>query len=156
MAEGEGPTDRLIAIGFVADAKQPTTPTLAVPSADGEYATAGSTTVLAATTARQIAPLLQPTGETVERRFVWGSSDPVVVNAIYPLVVEVEADAAVDAGVLRHGARLLRAGPRAGPEARRGQVKRSRGVQGRRAARRVIVHRAGIMPHFRVPSDQHR
>ncbi len=84
---------------------------LAMPSEGDELETAGSTTVLRSAMTLTFAPLLQLTGETFKRRFVWGTSDPVLVQLIRPLVVEVSAGAAVDAGVLRHGARLLRARP---------------------------------------------
>jgi hypothetical protein len=67
--------------------------------------------VLTKAMALTVAPLLQLTGETFERRFVWGGANPVLVHKIRPLVVEVSADAAVQNGVLRHGARLLRARP---------------------------------------------
>jgi ATP-dependent DNA ligase len=101
----------MIAIGVVGNPKQPTSLALAMPSNNEELPTAGSTTVLTKAMALTVAPLLELTGETFERRFVWGGSDPVVVHRIRPLVVEVSADAAVDNGVLRHGARLLRARP---------------------------------------------
>jgi ATP-dependent DNA ligase len=100
----------MVAIGIVGDPKQPTSLVLAMPGG-GELATAGSTTVLSKAVALTVAPLLELTGETFERRLAWGDSDPVLVQQIRPLVVEVSADAAVDAGVLRHGARLLRARP---------------------------------------------
>jgi ATP-dependent DNA ligase len=70
----------MIAIGIVGNPKQPTSLVLAMP-AIGELATAGSTTVLTKTAALTVAPLLELTGETFERRFVWGTSDPVLVPA---------------------------------------------------------------------------
>lgn len=70
--------------------------------------TAGSTTVLSRAITRTVAPLLQPTGETFTRSFVWGNAEPSTVTVIEPLVVEVDADASAEYGTLRHAARLLR------------------------------------------------
>ena len=61
--------------------------------------------------ARPILPLLRPTGATFERTFAWGSAAPTVVTVVEPFVVEVEADASAQTGVLRHSARLHRARP---------------------------------------------
>jgi hypothetical protein len=47
----------------------------------------------------------------LERTFAWGSAAPTVVTVIEPFVVEVEADASAQTGVLRHSARLHRARP---------------------------------------------
>jgi hypothetical protein len=46
-----------------------------------------------------------------ERTFAWGTHEPSTVIVLEPLVVEVEADASVETGVLRHAARLHRARP---------------------------------------------
>jgi hypothetical protein len=46
-----------------------------------------------------------------EQIFAWGTHEPNTVIAVEPLVVEVEADDSVEAGVLRHAARLHRARP---------------------------------------------
>jgi len=54
---------------------------------------------------------LRPTGGTFERAFAWGSAAPTVVTVIEPFIVEVEADASAQNGVLRHSARLHRARP---------------------------------------------
>ena len=67
--------------------------------------------MLSKAAAKPIVPLLRPTGATFERTFAWGSAVPTVVTAIEPFVVEVEADASVRTGVLRHSARLHRARP---------------------------------------------
>lgn len=107
-------TVEMVAIGFTGTTKVPTTLVLAFPGAvdeDGTPVTAGSTTVLNAATAKAVAPLLTPTGPTFERVFAWGARRPTTVHVVEPLVVEVSADAAASAGVLRHAARLLRARP---------------------------------------------
>ena len=78
---------------------------------DGQPVTAGSTTVLSKAAAKPIVPLLRPTGATLERTFAWGSAAPTVVTVIEPFVVEVEADASAQTGVMRHSARLHRARP---------------------------------------------
>lgn len=104
----------MLAIGFTGDAAAPTSLVLAFPGDvddDGAPVTAGSTTVLSKTVARSVAPLLHPTGETFERTFAWGSAAPTLVTVVTPFVVEVDADASADAGVLRHVARLHRTRP---------------------------------------------
>ena len=60
---------------------------------------------------KSIVRLLRPTGASFERAFAWGSSKPTTVTRIEPFVVEVEADASAQTGVLRHSARLHRARP---------------------------------------------
>lgn len=104
----------LIAIGFTGTVAAPSSLVLAFPGAvdeDGRPVTAGSTTVLSKAAARPIVPLLRPTAETFQRTFAWGSAAPTVVTVIEPFVVEVEADASAQIGVLRHSARLHRARP---------------------------------------------
>lgn len=104
----------MLAVGFTGTAAAPTALVLAFPGVvdeDGQPITAGSTTVLSRTAARPIVPLLRPTGATFERTFAWGSSAPTVVTVIEPFIVEVEADASAQTGVLRHSARLHRARP---------------------------------------------
>jgi ATP-dependent DNA ligase len=104
----------MVAVGYTGDPKAPTTLVLAFPGRvddDGQPVTAGSTTVLTRAIARTIAALLHPTGDSFERVFAWGGSQPTTVTVIEPLVVEVSADASADAGVLRHAARLIRARP---------------------------------------------
>ena len=101
----------MLAIGVVGSVSAPTSLVLAMPTLDEDPRAAGATTVLTKTAARAIAPLLELTGLTWTRRSSWGTTDTVEVQQIKPLVVEVSADAAVDAGVLRHGARLIRARP---------------------------------------------
>ncbi len=104
----------MIAIGFTGTASAPSSLGLAFPGAvdeDGRPVTAGSTTVLSKSAAKPIVPLLRPTGATFERTFAWGSASPSVVTMVEPFLVEVEADASVETGVLRHSARLHRARP---------------------------------------------
>ena len=108
----------LLAIGFTGTAARPTALVLAFPGSvddDGQPVTAGSTTVLSRAAAKAITPLLRPTGAAFERTFAWGSSTPTMVTVIEPFVVEVEADAPADSGVLRHSARLHRARPDVDP-----------------------------------------
>ena len=104
----------MIAIGFTGTASAPSSLVLAFPGAlddAGEPITAGSTTVLSKAVAKSVVPLLRPTGVTFERTFAWGTAEPTVVTVIEPFVVEVEADASAETGVLRHSARLHRARP---------------------------------------------
>jgi ATP-dependent DNA ligase len=104
----------MLAIGFTGTRDSPSSLVLAFPGAvddDGQPVTAGSTTVLSKTAAKPVVPLLRPTGATFERTFAWGSPSPTLVTAIEPIVVEVAADAAASAGVLRHSARLRRVRP---------------------------------------------
>ena len=101
-------------IGCTGTAAALSTLVLAFPcvvDADGELATAGSTTVLTKAAVRLVAPLLQPPGASFERTFAWGTQEPSTVIVVKPLVVEGEADASVEAGVLRRAARLHRARP---------------------------------------------
>lgn len=67
-------------------------------------------------TAKSVAPLLRPTGESVSRSFVWGAAEPSTVHLIAPVVVEVKADASVERGQLRHSARLQRLRPDLDPD----------------------------------------
>ena len=60
----------MIAIGHTGSASAPTTLVLAFPGTvdeDGAPVTAGSTTTLTRALAKAVAPLLAPTGESVER-----------------------------------------------------------------------------------------
>lgn len=101
----------MLAIGVVGAPSAPTSLVLAMPTLEAEPRAAGATTVLTRASARAIAPLLELTGQTWARHSSWGTTETVEVQQIRPLVVEVSADAAIEAGVLRHGARLLRARP---------------------------------------------
>ena len=104
----------MMAIGFTGSASAPSTLVLAFPGVvddAGQPVTAGSTTVLTKAAARYVAALLRPTGDSFERTFVWGARESTTVLVIEPFVVEVEADASVATGVLRHAARLQRARP---------------------------------------------
>jgi hypothetical protein len=99
-------------IGCTGTAAALSTLVLAFPcvvDADGELATAGSTTVLTKAAVRLVAPLLQPPGASFERTFAWGTHEPSTVIVVEPLVVQGEADASVETGVLRRAARLHRA-----------------------------------------------
>ena len=101
----------MLVVGYTGPASAPTALVLAFPGhvdENGEPVTAGSTTVLTKAATRTVLPLLEPTGATFERTFAWGSKMPTTVTAVEPFVVEVEADASVTQGVLRHGARLRR------------------------------------------------
>ena len=109
----------MLAIGFTGPATRPTALVLAFPGvADeaGHPITAGSTTVLTTAAAKSLTSLLRPTGRTIERTFAWGSSNPSTVTLIPPFVVEVEADASAETGVLRHAARFHRARPDLDPD----------------------------------------
>lgn len=99
----------LLAIGVLGDLGAPTALVLAAPDASARVV--GVTTVLPRAVARALAPLLQATGSTWERQAGWTSSGPSVVSAVEPVMVEVSADVAVDDGVLRHAARLVRVRP---------------------------------------------
>ncbi len=104
----------MLAVRFTGTAAAPTALVLSFPGVvdeDGHPVTAGSTTLLSKAAARPIVPLLRPTGATFERTFAWGSTAPSVVTVIEPFLVEVEADASAQTGVLRHSARLHRARP---------------------------------------------
>ena len=102
----------MIAIGFTGTAASVQALVLAFPGVvsddTGLPVTAGSTSVLNRATARMVAPLLRPTGETFKRGFAWGNAEPSTVTVIEPLVVEVDADASAEYGPLRHAARLVR------------------------------------------------
>jgi ATP-dependent DNA ligase len=103
----------MLAIGYTGAATAPTTLVLAFPGVvddAGQPVTAGSTTVLNKAVSGSLAPLLRPTGDTFVRAFAWGSSG-TSVTVIEPFVVEVQADASAEAGVLRHAAKLVRPRP---------------------------------------------
>lgn len=92
----------------------PSSLVLAFPGAlddTGQPITAGSTTVLTKAAGRSLIPFLHPTGDTFQRTFAWGTAQPTTVTVIEPFVVEVEADASAENGVLRHAARLHRIRP---------------------------------------------
>ena len=104
----------LVVIGYTGAAAGPTSLVLAFPGVldeHGQPVTAGATTVLSKSVARSVARLLRPTGASFTRSFVWGGHEPSMVTVVEPLVVEVQADASAQAGVLRHAARLVRARP---------------------------------------------
>jgi hypothetical protein len=90
----------IVAIEVVGPPSAPTSLVLATTPLDAEPHAPGATT-----------PLIELTGNTWARHSSWGTTDTVEVQQIRPLVVEVSADAAIEAGVLGHGARLLRARP---------------------------------------------
>lgn len=109
----------MLAVGFTGPASAPVTLALAFPGdtdLEGRPLIAGATTVLPKRIARTLAPLLRPTGETVNRSFTWGAAEPSMVLLIAPLVVEVKADASVERGELRHSARLQRLRPDLDPD----------------------------------------
>src|SRR3954470_19837229 len=110
----------MLAIGFTGEQAAPTALVLAFPGdvdEDGLPITAGSTTSLSKAVGRSLSPLLNPTGETFERTFAWGSAAPTQMTVVAPFVVEVEGDASAAAGVLRHAVRLHRARPDLDPAA---------------------------------------
>ena len=101
----------LVVVGVVGDPAGPTALLLARPSATG-MRPAGVTTALARTLARQIGRQLQLDPGAAPRRVGWpGNTSAALLTGVEPMVAEVGADAAVDDGVLRHGARLLRLRP---------------------------------------------
>jgi ATP-dependent DNA ligase len=104
----------MLAVGFTGDPAAPTALVLAFPGdvdEEGRPVTAGSTTSLPKAVGKALSPLLHPSGETFERTFAWGSTEPTEVTVIAPFVVEVEADASAAPGVLRHAVRLHRTRP---------------------------------------------
>jgi ATP-dependent DNA ligase len=104
----------MIAIAYTGPAAAPTTLVLAFPGdvdAAGQPVTAGATTLLTRASIKAITPLLRPTGDSFERTFAWGAKEPTTVTVVEPFVVEVQADASAETGVLRHGAKLHRARP---------------------------------------------
>ncbi|PZS24201.1 MAG: ATP-dependent DNA ligase [Pseudonocardiales bacterium] len=102
-------TRDLVAVGIVGDPAAPNSLLLAAPG-DPERVV-GATTRLDRAAARALAPLLTFIGTSSQRRAAWASRELVEVLHIAPLVVEINADVAVDQGVLRHGARFVRARP---------------------------------------------
>ena len=89
----------MLAVGFTGTSTRPSALVLAFPGVvdeAGQPVTAGSTTVLTTAAAKSLTSLLRPTGETIERTFAWGSSEPTTVTLIEPFVVEVEADASAE------------------------------------------------------------
>lgn len=108
----------MLAIGYTGTAAAPNALVLAFPGdvdEDGQPVIAGATTVLTKTAARSVLPLLRPTGANFERTFAWGTKQPTLVTVVEPFVVEVEADASAQRGVLRHSAKLHRVRPDVDP-----------------------------------------
>ncbi len=104
----------MLAIGYTGTAAAPSSLVLAFPGArddTGQPITAGATTVLTKAAGRSLIPFLHPTGESFQRTFAWGTAQPTTVTVVESFVVEVEADASAETGVLRHGARLHRVRP---------------------------------------------
>lgn len=100
----------LVATAAVGDPSAPTALLLARPSPAG-LVHVGATTRVTRAVARDLARLLQPTGEHVTRTNPWGDGQSVEAAIITPLVVEIRADVAVDGETLRHPARFVRARP---------------------------------------------
>jgi ATP-dependent DNA ligase len=102
----------LVATAVIGDPAKPLALVLSSPGPDGRLRTAGVSTVLPAHVSRHIGRLLAPTGQTAAHYpALRGIGDALDVALIHPLVVEVSADTAIDNGVLRHPARLIRARP---------------------------------------------
>jgi ATP-dependent DNA ligase len=101
----------LVVVGVIGELSAPTSLVLAWAGEEPQRRAAGVTTVLPRSLARRLAPLLEPTGATWQRRVTLASAETSLVQTVVPVVVEVSADTAVDAGVLRHPARLVRLRP---------------------------------------------
>ncbi|MEP6650936.1 MAG: hypothetical protein ABJA74_13670 [Lapillicoccus sp.] len=104
----------MLAIGYTGSPAAPNSLVLAFPGArheTGQPITAGATTVLTKAAGRALIPFLHPNGDSFQRTFAWGTTKPTTVTVIEPFIVEVEADASAETGVLRHAARLHRARP---------------------------------------------
>lgn len=109
----------MLAIGYTGTPGAPSSLVLAFPGAldnTGQPITAGSTTVLTKAAGRSLIPFLHPTGDSFQRSFAWGTAQPTTVTVIEPFIVEVEADASAETGVLRHTARLHRLRPDLDPD----------------------------------------
>jgi ATP-dependent DNA ligase len=102
----------LAVVGVVGDLAAPTALLLARPSIDG-LTPAGVTTTLPRPVAREIAPELTPDPTSVPHRVGWPGREPstLPVHGVVPMVAEISADRAVDHGILRHPARLIRLRP---------------------------------------------
>ena len=102
----------LAVVGVVGDLAAPTALLLARPSIDG-LIPAGVTTTLPRPVAREIARDLTPDPTSVPHRVGWPGREPstLPVHGVVPIVAEISADRAVDNGILRHPARLIRLRP---------------------------------------------
>lgn len=107
----------LVVVGTVGDPAAPTALLLARPTVDG-LRPAGTTVNLARAVARDVGRHLVPDPTREPRRVGWPGRDlgQARLTGVEPLVVEVSADVAVDHGVLRHAARLVRLRPDLRPE----------------------------------------
>ena len=100
----------MVAIGITGELSEPTSLVLSTPFGLGP-AVAGTTTRLPAEIGRALAPLLRPTGRTVQGLELLDNITTAPVQVIMPLIVEVDADVAIEDGRLQDPARLLRARP---------------------------------------------
>jgi ATP-dependent DNA ligase len=102
----------LAVVGVVGDLGAPTALLLARPSTDG-LTPAGVTTTLPRSVAREIAADLTLDPASTPRRVGWPGREPstLPVHGVVPLVAQISADRAVDNGILRHPARLIRLRP---------------------------------------------
>jgi ATP-dependent DNA ligase len=102
----------LAVVGVVGDLAAPTALLLARPSIDG-LTPAGVTTTLPRPVAREIAADLTPDPASAPHRVGWPGREPstLPVHGVVPIVAEISADRAVDSGILRHPARLIRLRP---------------------------------------------
>jgi ATP-dependent DNA ligase len=102
----------LAVVGVVGDLAAPTALLLARPSIDG-LTPAGVTTTLPRSVAREIALELTSDPASAPHRFGWPGREPstLPLQGVVPIVAEISADRAVDNGILRHPARLIRLRP---------------------------------------------
>jgi ATP-dependent DNA ligase len=98
-----------VAVGTVGDPAAPTALLLACPTADG-LQPMETTTALPRATARDVGRHLVVDPQARPPRVSWPGRDVFegALTGIEPVVVEVRADVAIDNGVLRHAARLVR------------------------------------------------
>jgi ATP-dependent DNA ligase len=102
----------LAVVGVIGDLAAPTALLLARPSIDG-LTPAGVTTTLPRPVAREVAPDLTPDPASAPQRVGWPGGEPstLPVHGVVPIVGEISADRAVDNGILRQAARLIRLRP---------------------------------------------
>jgi len=101
-----------VAVGMVGDPAAPTALLLACPTADG-LRPMGTTTALPRATARDLGRHLVVDPQVRPHRVSWPGREvsEARLTGVEPVVVEVSADVAIDNGVLRHAARLVRLRP---------------------------------------------
>src|SRR5664279_4217601 len=101
----------LVVTAVTGDPSAPDVLVLARPGEGGALHSSATNSRLTRAQAREFGRLLTPIGVQT-RRVGWpGNAAEQQVTVILPLVVEVHADAASDAGAYRHAVRLIRARP---------------------------------------------